>query len=321
MKYLLLSLFILYFSNSPNAQTFDLLKDYQIGQSIIYQFNRAATPAGFFQDTSSTINIFSGTYRTYIDSISFNEMDSAFTYYLLIHKVGNEIIRNVNRVISSRNIDTVYFSHLKEFINKNFGSGEHKIDGWLFPDTVHQSQRCPEDTTIFYTYPYYYKNYYFPSADTFDIRGDTLILTNLLTDCFDIGLTTTFRITTQDGLLQKIGGIFNFFDWSYTDTFTKVDVSEITGEISLPEKFQLLQNFPNPFNPITTVNYLVPKTSNVSLIIYDIIGREVVTLVNEEKPPGNYYVQFDGFNLSSGVYFLVMKADNFVDTKKLILLK
>jgi len=89
----------------------------------------------------------------------------------------------------------------------------------------------------------------------------------------------------------------------------------------LPEYFILSQNFPNPFNPITTIKYSVPTTSNISLVIYDILGREIKTLVNEEKLPGNYNVQFDGSDLSSGVYFYVMKADNFIDTKKLILLK
>ena len=82
-----------------------------------------------------------------------------------------------------------------------------------------------------------------------------------------------------------------------------------------------MQNYPNPFNPITTINYSVPKTSNVSLVVYDVIGREIKTLVNGEKLPGNYNVQFNGSDLSSGVYFYVMRAENFIDTKKFILLK
>jgi hypothetical protein len=88
-----------------------------------------------------------------------------------------------------------------------------------------------------------------------------------------------------------------------------------------PRNYFLSQNYPNPFNPITTINYSVPNTSYVSLIVYDVIGREIKTLVKGEKLPGNYNVQFDGSDLSSGVYFYVMKADNFNDTKKLVLLK
>jgi len=89
----------------------------------------------------------------------------------------------------------------------------------------------------------------------------------------------------------------------------------------LPEYFILSQNFPNPFNPITTIKYSVPTKSNISLVIYDILGREIKTLVNEEKLPGNYTVEFNGTKFSSGVYFYVMRADNFIDTKKFILLK
>jgi len=321
MKYLILLLFFLSLNLPLQSQSFDLLKDYQPGQSIVYQFDRSASPAGFFQDTSSIINIFDGTYRTYIDSITFNFNDSIKTYHLLIHKVGTEIIRNVNRIISSRNIDTLYGSSIKEFVNVNFRSGEHKIKGWLFPDTVNQSPRCPEDSTIFYPYSNYYRFYHFPSADTFDIRGDTLLLTNVATDCFDIGYTVRLRITINDGLLQRSNSLFNFFDWSYSDVFNKEEVSGLNIVNQIPEQFLLYQNYPNPFNPITTIKYSIPKTSNISLVVYDVLGREITTLVNEEKLSGNYTVQFNGSNFSSGVYFYVMRADNFIDTKKFILLK
>jgi hypothetical protein len=89
----------------------------------------------------------------------------------------------------------------------------------------------------------------------------------------------------------------------------------------LPVEFNLSQNYPNPFNPVTTIKYSVPKTSHITLVIYDLLGREIKTLINEEKYSGNYTVKFDGTNLSSGVYFYVMKANNFVETKKLVLLK
>lgn len=103
-----------------------------------------------------------------------------------------------------------------------------------------------------------------------------------------------------------------------TDFVTGIDNATHT---TVPEEFHLDQNYPNPFNPVTTINYSVPKISNVSLIVYDVIGRKIKTLVNGEKLPGNYNVQFDGTDFSSGVYFYVLKAENFIDTKKLVLLK
>jgi flagellar hook assembly protein FlgD len=86
-------------------------------------------------------------------------------------------------------------------------------------------------------------------------------------------------------------------------------------------EFQLQQNYPNPFNPTTRINYFVLRSSLVTLKVYDILGKEISTLVNEEKPVGNYKVDFDGSNLSSGVYFYRMQAGSFIDTKKFILIR
>jgi hypothetical protein len=89
----------------------------------------------------------------------------------------------------------------------------------------------------------------------------------------------------------------------------------------LPKTFSLSQNYPNPFNPVTQIKYTVPKTSMVKMIIYDAIGREVITLVNDVKVPGNYSVPFDASNLASGVYFYKMETSDFTDVKKMVVLK
>ena len=90
---------------------------------------------------------------------------------------------------------------------------------------------------------------------------------------------------------------------------------------TLPTKFELDQNFPNPFNPSTKIRYSIPKASRVTLKIYDILGREVQTLVNEQQAPGQYTVTFSAQNLASGVYFYRISAGNFSEVKKLMLLK
>ncbi len=89
----------------------------------------------------------------------------------------------------------------------------------------------------------------------------------------------------------------------------------------LPDEYYLSQNYPNPFNPSTRIHYSVPKATFVSIKVYDVLGREVATLVNEEKPAGNYQVQFDAGNITSGIYFYTLKAGEFSQTKKLILMK
>ncbi len=98
-----------------------------------------------------------------------------------------------------------------------------------------------------------------------------------------------------------------------------------------PKDFTLRQNYPNPFNPSTTIKFQIPNASFVNLKVYDILGNEVATLVNEEKPVGNYEVNFsaiggsassgNAYSLSSGIYFYKLQSGSFVETKKMILLK
>jgi xylan 1,4-beta-xylosidase len=94
-----------------------------------------------------------------------------------------------------------------------------------------------------------------------------------------------------------------------------------TGE--LPKHFELEQNYPNPFNPGTVISYQLPSASNVSLKVYDILGREVETLVDKCEQPGNYTLQLSDFSArrSSGVYFYTLRAGNFVQTKTMVLIK
>ncbi|HWA06782.1 MAG TPA: T9SS type A sorting domain-containing protein, partial [Ignavibacteria bacterium] len=110
----------------------------------------------------------------------------------------------------------------------------------------------------------------------------------------------------------------------------KIDIlSLITGENirsssfvnnNTPKQFRLLQNYPNPFNPVTTIKFEIPKDVNVSIKIYDILGREVFNF-NEFKLAGSYEVQFDGSNFASGMYFYKLETGGFTDTKKMVLLK
>jgi hypothetical protein len=89
----------------------------------------------------------------------------------------------------------------------------------------------------------------------------------------------------------------------------------------IPKVYSISQNYPNPFNPSTVINYSIPKTSMVKISVFDILGREVMTLVNDTKQPGSYNVEFDASNLASGVYICKLQSGNFTDTKKMLLIK
>jgi Secretion system C-terminal sorting domain len=108
-----------------------------------------------------------------------------------------------------------------------------------------------------------------------------------------------------------VGGVFRSIN-STTDVKT---------QLTIPKEFVLLQNYPNPFNPGTVISYLLPENGFVTLKVYDMIGREVKTLVNDRQTAGTHSVKFNAGNLSSGVYFYRLQAGNYVNTKKLMLIK
>lgn len=99
-------------------------------------------------------------------------------------------------------------------------------------------------------------------------------------------------------------------------------VSDVNTNIeSVPNKFSISANYPNPFNPVTNIAYSIPRKAKVNISVFDILGRNVEILVNEVKLVGNYNVKFDGSKLSSGIYFYKITANDFVSTKKMVLLK
>ena len=102
-------------------------------------------------------------------------------------------------------------------------------------------------------------------------------------------------------------------------TFSYSNVVNVTYDV--PTAFVLNQNYPNPFNPSTRISYFVPEESFVTLKIYDFLGREVKTLVNENRLTGSYEVVFDATDVPSGTYFYNLTANNFSETKKMIILK
>lgn len=106
--------------------------------------------------------------------------------------------------------------------------------------------------------------------------------------------------------------------------FLKIPISAITDveEENVPKtNFSLMQNYPNPFNPGTVISFDLPEANFVAIKLYDLLGNEISTIINEYKPAGNYKINFDGSNLASGIYLCTMQAGSFIQTNKLILIK
>jgi hypothetical protein len=152
----------------------------------------------------------------------------------------------------------------------------------------------------------------------------------------------TFYAPNKDGLRLSSLGVHehwnNSIDKQYTrnlktgngiELFTPLSGSTSVDEVIMPSGFTLNQNYPNPFNPTTTISYALPVRSNVTLKIYDALGRGIATLVDQEKPAGEHQVLFDAKNLASGIYFYRLQigqisrgqSSTFTETKKLILLR
>lgn len=121
--------------------------------------------------------------------------------------------------------------------------------------------------------------------------------------------------------MNSEGDIFylsNGYLYKINSSLTSIKKESVSN---IPSDFSLSQNYPNPFNPTTTINYSIPSSSFVSLKVYDVLGNEVAILANEEKSPGKYSLAFNASMLSSGIYFYRIQAGDFMETKKLILLK
>jgi photosystem II stability/assembly factor-like uncharacterized protein len=125
--------------------------------------------------------------------------------------------------------------------------------------------------------------------------------------------------TFIDNNLYSSSGFY--YRLKQTDNNGKFEYSSVLKVDVVPKEYSLSQNYPNPFNPSTKIRYQIPNQSKVVIKLYDILGGEVTTLLNEEKEPGLYELQIDGQNLSSGTYIYRITAGSFVDTKKMILLR
>jgi hypothetical protein len=130
----------------------------------------------------------------------------------------------------------------------------------------------------------------------------------------------TVKVDSNFSLPFKFNFAIRSDGWLYwRDTISIV--TSVEGDETLPEEFVLYENYPNPFNPSTKIKYSVPQSSNVVIKVFDVLGNEIETLTNEEKSAGTYEITWNAIGLPSGVYFYQLRAGDYVNTKKMLLLK
>jgi subtilisin-like proprotein convertase family protein len=125
-----------------------------------------------------------------------------------------------------------------------------------------------------------------------------------------------WKLAITDTVTGDTGSLLG---WCLIITYTILDGGIQTIEI--PNFYFLEQNYPNPFNPVTNIKFGIPETGNVRLVVYDILGREVTTLMNEHKNPGTYEVKFNASQLASGIYFYSLQTERVTETKRMLLIK
>jgi len=172
-----------------------------------------------------------------------------------------------------------------------------------------------------YAVQLYYQNYGTTQTATIKWDGTTVGTVDLPPKSDSTGLNVlayppAFPVTTGSHTLSITTSGVNL---DYVQ-FSRVVVG-VGPDNGLPSVFALEQNYPNPFNPTTTINYSLPKASNATLIVYNLLGQRVATLVNEHLAAGGHTVQFDAKNLATGVYFYRLEAGSYVACKKMLLLK
>ena len=132
-----------------------------------------------------------------------------------------------------------------------------------------------------------------------------------------------FTLTAPSAGTYTVNAGFKNPSRQYGTTSVVVNVTGVEENLVgfNPNTFKLYANYPNPFNPTTKIRYAISQTAFTTLKVYSVTGKEVATLINEEKTPGVYEVNFDGKNLASGIYFYKLQAGNFTDVKEMVLLK
>jgi parallel beta-helix repeat protein len=314
------------------------IKNIEIYGNVSHENRVGIELGGYTGTTMDSIKIFNNVIHHNTTGVGITRYDGASGQYEMrnIEIINNTICRNgaSSSGWSDGGINVSFINPSNLFIRNNILSSNAAYTICVQPDVSRAS------VTIDYNTFDGFKNYPNETAGVNTVYGNPLFVDTLRNDyhlqaaspCIDKGNpsqeyndpadpnTPGFALYPAQGTPRNDMGAYGGPYATASDVTTSTDDDNIDSS-TLPELFELYQNFPNPFNLSTKINYSIPKSSFVTLKVYDLLGKEITTLVNERKSAGNYSVNLNASNLPSGVYFYRMLAGSFVSTKKFILLK
>ncbi len=161
------------------------------------------------------------------------------------------------------------------------------------------------------------------SGTTGNVAGELVDDNGVVQAYIDKAFSNPFILQAPSAGTYTVNAGFKSPSRQYGTTSVVFNVSGVKENLIdfNPNEYKLYTNYPNPFNPSTKIRYAIPQTSFTTLKVYSVTGKEVATLISEEKTPGVYEINFDGAGLSSGIYFYKLQSGSFSDIKKMILLK
>ncbi len=254
-----------------------------------------------------------------------------FDYGIFIHIQGakidgvryGDIMSYPEEIIFSA--DSLYSEFIGDTVNCFI---ENTSDYPVVLDTIYTSSNYGYLTFLIKNNDYFYIPLYvqFPRDPCDSLNYIIPPHSSIQFQIFGIDLCPICDYEVQEYFQDTLRFVFSFngYDYHFSNSISisgEGHMSDVEEEGVFPGEFILEQNYPNPFNPSTKISWQSPVSSWQSLKIFDVLGNEIAILVSEEKPAGNYEVSFDASKLSSGVYYYQLRAGEFVETKKMILLK
>lgn len=321
--------------------------DYWFSDSTIYQMNWYSSGIGLrtfydknrLDDSSWSSHTMGGDYSGTLRKTSTLVFDSLYTsditeesysgpgahgssQFIIAEKFGpvtlrdwgslstgnNYEIRSTQQILVGAQIDGAHFGKLTPPHIVNWNINEQSLDFDFHIDAINNL----ESVNI---YNYDSTNYEYRRIDSI-VTSSTHVNKVFNVGSYNLKITYKNNNSDESSFSNKL-----VFAINQPDSINQPDTIKSDSTVILPSEYILFQNYPNPFNPSTTLSFLIPKTNFVKLKVYDLLGRELETLLNEEKSPGNYKVEFNGEKYSSGIYFYRIQAGSFTETKKLILMK